>query len=75
MTRRLTETGTEVVITLTEDQFGQLLVALGIAAGSQIAASRPLFFWLIRLANALNEGNPQWRPYEIPEEYRDASAR
>jgi hypothetical protein len=54
-----------ITFDFTEDGFSSLLLALGQATG---AAPREEFNEWIRLANAVNEGNPHWTPYEIPGE-------
>lgn len=57
--------GELVHITVTYDEFEVLLLALGIAYGAckrtdlPVSAAR-----LVHLANAINEGNPNWTPYE-----------
>jgi hypothetical protein len=61
--------GANVVLTLTQDQYEMLTLALGIAAGraSRDGDTSAFNCWLI-LANAVNEGNPGWTPYEVPAE-------
>ena len=58
-----------VVIDMSRDDFDMLLLVLGLAAGGQF--DDRVFFWrVMKLANTINEGNPRYTPYEIPEEYR-----
>jgi hypothetical protein len=52
-----------VTITLTNEQYEVLILALGFAADG--AKDSRLFAAFIRLANAVNEGNPNWVPYEV----------
>jgi hypothetical protein len=59
----------EVEIHLTRDEFDLLLLCMGIALGATIGSG----VWLrknsvLRLVNRINEGNPQYIPYEISEE-------
>ena len=54
-----------VLIDISEDQFISLISALGYAVGAAIKDDeRDHFRSWIRLANAINEGNPNWTPYE-----------
>lgn len=55
--------GDMIVIELTDDQHKLLIYALGIAAGANTA--RPIFAQITDLADAVNEGNPNWRPYNM----------
>jgi hypothetical protein len=61
-----------VLVDIDEEEFELLLLALGIATD---AAARPDFRAnfgfrdsLFRLANTINEGNPDWTPYKLPPE-------
>ncbi len=55
-----------------ERGFAQLMLALGRVAGGCEIFSREFWAW-IALANAVNQGNPNWTPYEIgePENAKD----
>jgi hypothetical protein len=56
-----------ITITLTADEFDLLLLMMGQATGAAMGAGhRSLGYRFLRLANRINEGNPRWRPYEIP---------
>lgn len=46
-----------------------LLMLMGAGTGSA-TANTPLFYGYLALVNRLNTGNPHFRPYEIPEEFR-----
>jgi hypothetical protein len=64
--------GDVVTVRMTADQYSSVIMALGIAAGQASKDSDdrgPFHFWL-RLANAISDGNPEWRPYAVPEEAR-----
>lgn len=62
-----------MTIELTQDEFESLLIALGVAVGTFMKQKD----WaevhrLMRLANAINRNNPNWTPYEVPEEQKSA---
>jgi hypothetical protein len=63
--------GDTVTLTLTSDQYSAINLALGIAAGwsskENGAGSSSVRAW-IRLADAVNEGNPNYRPYNVAAE-------
>jgi hypothetical protein len=63
--------GDNVTIQMSQDDFSNLLLMVGYAAG---AARREgdvkAFYRWIEFANDLNTGNPNFRPYEIPPEFR-----
>jgi hypothetical protein len=59
-----TRDGDTITLTLTPDQHGQLIMALGLATGSLLRDGCDLHPWFV-LANAINEGNPAWRPYVL----------
>lgn len=55
--------GGNVVITITNDEFEKLLLALGFATGAvEHAMVRRSFLLLV---NSINEGNPSFTPYEV----------
>jgi hypothetical protein len=59
----------EYTFTLTRDQYDQLLIALGMAAGTAHGqGNRKLFIGLLRLANEINKNNPNWLAFELPPE-------
>ncbi len=54
------------VIRLSSDNFDRLLFALGYAGGCAVKdGDLAKFRSLLQLANAINEGNPHWRPYNV----------
>ncbi|HEY1865919.1 MAG TPA: hypothetical protein VGG55_02520 [Candidatus Acidoferrales bacterium] len=56
--------GDVVTLTLTPNQYANVLVALGIAARKASRDyDRGSFHAWLRLANAVNEGNPDWTPH------------
>lgn len=57
----------EIVLTMSEGDFELLLMALGYATGVVSMKKEP-YGWLIGLVNRINENNPNFRPYQIPEE-------
>lgn len=57
-----------VIIELKDDDFNGLLFLLGYAAGAAMKQQDSQTQWsFMRLANTINEGNPDWRRYDIPE--------
>jgi hypothetical protein len=66
-----TRQGDHVTLEMTRDDFDRLLIMVGCACGNamRIGGSRQFYSWL-EFANELNNGNPDFTPYEIPEEYR-----
>jgi hypothetical protein len=52
-----------IYIELSAQQFEVLLLGLGMAAGCAAKDNPGLFRSLLRLANAVNEGNPEWMAY------------
>lgn len=58
-----------MTIELTDDEFSQLLLMCGYAAGAAAKGEeRLLAYSFIHLANRINQNNPNWTPYEIPKE-------
>lgn len=57
----------KVQITLSGEEYNSLLLMTGYAAGAAESGGHEGIrnSWL-KLANAINEGNPDWTPYEIP---------
>lgn len=55
-----------LTMTMTHENYDYLLLLLGIAAGSVSMHSRESFRDMIRFVNRLNEGNPNFTPYEVP---------
>ena len=53
-----------VHIELTREEYGLLNMALGAAASTEMGWGRDF----IRLANTINDGNPNWTPYILEEE-------
>ena len=60
-----------VTLSMSEGEFQALLLVIGYAAGAAQSKGDKAAFWKwIRLANQVNEGNPNFDQYEIPEEFR-----
>jgi hypothetical protein len=58
-------------LNLTREEFDTLILALGFATGSAFKQGMgKLSYSLLELANTINKDNPNWKPYEIPQEYR-----
>jgi hypothetical protein len=62
--------GGQITLVMSEDNYGRLMIALGMLTGlvHRVDDIRE-FYSVLRLANDLNAGNPQYTPYEIPEEH------
>jgi hypothetical protein len=57
-----------IVIELTQDEFENLLVALGVATHSFMRQhDEQGTCRVMRLANAVNRNNPNWTPLQVPE--------
>lgn len=59
----LTRENGNVHITIAEDDFMLLLLALGFAIGAVREGDGTLFRTFIRLADTINEGNSNYKPY------------
>ncbi len=72
--------GDVVTLTMTRDDYHWMLLVIGYATGASMDNQRQLdaarggiefdngfFYSVLGLANRLNEGNPNWTPYQIPE--------
>lgn len=63
--------GGRVVIDISGDEYTLLLLALGVATGKASMPDRArdlpgaLMDHFLRLANSINEGNPNWTPYLV----------
>ncbi len=56
----------QVVLTMSREDWQNLLMSLGIAAGS-LDPESPMLARLFNLVNRLNQGNPNYRPYQVAE--------
>lgn len=76
-----------VVLTITKEEFAELLMQLGYALGALQGAKEQRDFLVrpekkreeerirvrafnraLKLANSINDGNPNWKPYELLDE-------
>jgi hypothetical protein len=66
-----TQQGDKVTLEMTRENFEQLTFILGTALGNvtKQAGTGELFWNWLRFVNELNTGNPNFTPYEIPQEY------
>lgn len=55
----------KIVITLTEDEWSDLLLALTFASVEALIRNRTSWPRVARLINEVNNGNPDWEPYEV----------
>jgi hypothetical protein len=59
-----------VTLDISRATYERLMVALGFHAGGvQQHFGNPALYRALALANELNEGNPDWTPYKIPEDW------
>jgi hypothetical protein len=62
-----TYTPERVTLELSRDEFSWLRIALSHAAA--YATEKPAVLrQFLEVSNAINRGNPDWTPYEVPEE-------
>jgi len=61
--------GDEVILRLSESDYHSLLFMLGAYAGAQPSGSIQ-FLHAMAFVNRLNEGNPNFIPYKLPEVFR-----
>jgi hypothetical protein len=67
------ETNDSVIIKLRHSEYETLLVVLGYALGSAVQNQEPqLADVMLKLSNAINEGNPNWRRYATSEDTNPA---
>jgi hypothetical protein len=62
----VTFSGDRVQFDVSREDFDLILMALGMGAGG---APQPFFWRIVRLVNTINEGNPNFTPYEIPDKW------
>lgn len=68
---QITDNGTrvELNLSLTRNEWDALILMAGMATGAAFKnCTAKLAFSFLAIANKMNEGNPNWVPYEIPEE-------
>ncbi len=58
-----------MTIDLSSEEFDMLLLALGYATGAAHKENeKRLMYSFVRLTNAVNRDNPNYIPYQVPEE-------
>ena len=68
---KYTENGGAITLEMSFDDYQTLLMMLGSAVGSVSQRRDPIRFWRwIDFTNRMNTGNPNFTPYDIPDEYR-----
>ena len=65
---KYSKNGETVTLEMTHENYGTLLIALGIATGAA-RDEKTRWHW-VRFVNELNAGNPSFTPYAIPEEFQ-----
>ena len=63
---KYTEKGDRVTLEMTRDDFGRLLQMMGAAVGTASRNDPDLAAAWLEFVNRLNDGNPNFAPYEIP---------
>lgn len=63
----ITRNGDRVLIDISDTDFMTLMLTLGYAAGSALELDRSWMLVIVRLLNSINEGNPNYRPYKLPD--------
>jgi hypothetical protein len=59
--------GITINVTLTPSEHSMFLFMCGYACGAVDRDGNPRLFWnFVHVVNRLNEGNPNYTPYEIP---------
>lgn len=65
---RYSEVDRMVQLTMTDDDYDNLLLLMGAAAGSSArTGDNPQVRKIFGLVNRLNDGNPNFKPYEVRE--------
>jgi hypothetical protein len=60
-----------MMLELTEREFDLLLIMAGYATGAAERDGNQQLKWaFVKLLNRLNESNPHWTPYLVPEEFQ-----
>lgn len=62
-----------VVLTMSREDYANLLISLGMAAGCALGQSSrndPSFGRMLAFVNRINQGNPNFTPYETPDDQR-----
>lgn len=55
-----------IVLTMTRDDYSRLLIAMGMAVGAALGRGMLNTKEVIKLLNRINEGNPNYSPYQVP---------
>lgn len=67
-----TQQGDRVTLEMEYQDFAELLLVIGFAAGhAHRDGNVPRFYKWLAFANDMNATNPNWTPYEIPPEYQE----
>ncbi len=62
----------QITLVMSEANYCRILLALGMVTGlAHRVGEIQEFYGVLRLTNDLNAGNPQYTPYEIPEEHAE----
>jgi hypothetical protein len=55
----------QVILSMSPEDYDELLITLGYAVGAALQANGHLLRRITPLLNRLNEGNPNYRPYQV----------
>jgi hypothetical protein len=55
----------QVILSMSREDYDALLIRLGLAAGVAATCDKALFAEHVKMLNRLNEGNPNYRPYQV----------
>ena len=69
------ESGGTVTLRMSRDDYSSLLFMLGSQLGHVRREDQATFWRQIELVNRLNEGNPNWQPYEVPGKFQTDADR
>jgi len=65
----------KMTFTLTRDEFEVLLLMMGYATGAAFKENPRLAHSFLELANRVNKDSPNWKPYQIPDEFKSEKAQ
>lgn len=64
---KYTQQGDRVTVEMARDEYETLMLIVGAGVGSQRRRNRGVFYRWLEFTNEMNAGNPDYRPYEIPD--------
>lgn len=67
--RHYSALGDSVLIQISAEDYERLLLMMGYAFSAALKEDASMAYSFLDLTNRVNRGNPNWTPYEIPEQY------